>query len=163
MFQHRMLAHVRHSPAPPLAPALGWFSSTGLLAAARGISGWRSRRPWTLPDERAGFWFTMTLDLQFLLGLLLYGVLSPITPGAFQDFGGAMKDSVARFWAVEHAFGMIVGDHARPHRPLARAQDRQRRRSVTSWPPSSSPSRSLVILASIPWPTLPHGRPLLRW
>ena len=51
----------------------------GLLAAARGISGWRSRRPWTLPDERAGLWFTMTLDLQFLLGLLLYGVLSPIT------------------------------------------------------------------------------------
>ncbi len=54
---------------------------TGLLAAARGISGWRSRRPWTLPDERAGFWFIMTLDLQFLLGLLLYGVLSPITCG----------------------------------------------------------------------------------
>ena len=52
---------------------------TGLLAAVRAIWGWRSRRPWTLPDERAGLWFTISLDLQFLLGLLLYVALSPIT------------------------------------------------------------------------------------
>ena len=74
---------------------------TGILAASRGITGWRGRRPWTLADERAGFWFTLTLDLQFLLGLLLYAVLSPLTWAAFHDFGGAMRDTVLRFWAVE--------------------------------------------------------------
>ena len=67
---------------------------TGLFAAARGLSGWRSRRPWTLSDERAGFWFIMTLDLQLLLGLLLYGVLSPVTRAAFHDLGAAMGDSI---------------------------------------------------------------------
>jgi hypothetical protein len=134
----------------------------GILAAARGFSGWRSRRPWTLPDERAGFWFTMTLDLQFLLGLLLYGVLSPITAGAFQDFGGAMKDSVARFWAVEHAFGMIVAitlAHIGRSRIHKTGNDGKRHKLAAIF----FTIALVVILASIPWPTLPHGRPLLRW
>ena len=60
---------------------------TGLVAVARGINGWRSRRPWKLADERAGFWFLTILDLQFLLGLILYRLLSPITWAAFHDFG----------------------------------------------------------------------------
>jgi hypothetical protein len=66
-----------------------------IVAAARGIAGWRSRRPWTLADERAGFWFVLALDLQLLLGLTLYAVLSPLTRGAFHDFGGAMRDATA--------------------------------------------------------------------
>jgi hypothetical protein len=135
---------------------------TGLFAAARGLSGWRSRRPWTLSDERAGFWFLMTLDLQFLLGLLLYGVLSPITWAAFHDMGGAMKDSIARFWVVEHAFGMIVAialahiGRARVHKT---GYDGRRHKLAAIF----FTLALLVILASIPWPSLAHGRPLLRW
>lgn len=135
---------------------------TGLLAVARGISGWRSRRPWTLPDERAGFWFITSLDLQFLLGLLLYVALSPITRGAFQDFGGAMRDSVLRFWAVEHAFGMIVGialAHIGRSRVHKTGNDGRRHKLAVIF----FTLALLVILASIPWPTLPHGRPMLRW
>ena len=33
---------------------------------------------------------------------------SPMTQAAFADFGGAMGNSVMRFWAVEHIFGMLV-------------------------------------------------------
>ena len=134
----------------------------GVLAAARGIAGWRSRRPWTLPDERAGFWFLMTLDLQFLLGLLLYGVLSPITWGAFQDFGAAMRDSVARFWAVEHAFGMLAAitlahiGRARVHKT---GNDGRRHKLAAIF----FTLALVLILASIPWPPLKHGRPLLPW
>ncbi len=73
-----------------------------------------------------------------------------------------MQDTVARFWAVEHVFGMIVGDHACPHRPLAHAQDRQRRQRH-KLAAIFFTLALVVILASIPWPTLPHGRPLLRW
>lgn len=135
---------------------------TGILAASRGITGWRARRPWTLADERAGFWFTLTLDLQFLLGLLLYAVLSPLTWAAFHDFGGAMRDTVLRFWAVEHVFGMLVGialvhiGRARVHKT---GNDGRRHRLVAIF----FTLALLAILASIPWPTLPHGRPLLRW
>jgi hypothetical protein len=135
---------------------------TGVFAAARGISGWRSRRPWTLPDERAGFWFLMTLDLQFLLGLLLYGVLSPITWAAFQDFGGAMRDSVARFWAVEHAFGMIAAialAHIGRSRVHKTGNDGKRHKLAAIF----FTLALILILASIPWPGLKHGRPLLTW
>ena len=135
---------------------------TGLLAVARGISGWRSRRPWTLPDERAGFWFIMTLDLQFLLGLLLYVALSPLTRGAFQDFGGAMRDTIVRFWAVEHVLGMIVGmalAHIGRSRVHKTGDDVRRHKLAAIF----FTLALLVILASIPCPTLPHGRPLLRW
>jgi len=134
----------------------------GLLAAARGISGWRSRRPWTLSDERAGFWFITALDLQFLLGLLLYGVLSPITRAAFGDFGAAMRDSVARFWAVEHVTGMVIGvaiAHIGRSRLHKTGDDVRRHRLAALFFTLSL----LVILASIPWPTLRHGRPLLPW
>jgi hypothetical protein len=135
---------------------------TGILAAARGIAGWRSRRPWTLADERAGFWFIMSLDLQFLLGLTLYAVPSPLTWAAFHDFGGAMRDPVLRFWAVEHLFGMLVAialahiGRARVHKT---SNDSRRHRLAAIF----FTLALVAILASIPWPTLPHGRPLIRW
>ena len=135
---------------------------TGLLAAARGITGWRSRRPWTLADERAGFWFILTLDLQFLLGLLLYALLSPLTRAAFSDFGAAMKDSIIRFWAVEHVFGMLIGlalAHIGRSRVHKTSDDGRRHRLVAIF----FTLALVAILASIPWPSLPHGRPLLRW
>jgi hypothetical protein len=134
----------------------------GVLAAARGLAGWRSRRPWTLADERAGFWFLTALDLQFLLGLLLYGLLSPITRAAFQDFGGAMRDSILRFWAVEHAVGMIVAvaiAHIGRSRLHKTGDDVKRQRLAALF----FTLALLIILASIPWPGLPHGRPLLPW
>ena len=135
---------------------------TGILAAGRGISGWRSRRPWTLTDERAGFWFIVTLDLQLLLGLLLYALLSPLTRAAFHDFGAAMKDSIIRFWAVEHLFGMLVGialAHIGRSRVHKTSDDGRRHRLVAIF----FTLALVAILASIPWPSLPHGRPLLRW
>src|SRR5688500_12115824 len=80
----------------------------GLFAFVRAISGAAGRRPWSRNDERAGFWFVTLVDLQLLLGLLLYFALSPITRAAMQDFGGAMRSSGLRFWAAEHVFGMVV-------------------------------------------------------
>ncbi|MFZ9046341.1 MAG: hypothetical protein ACO2ZZ_10790 [Cyclobacteriaceae bacterium] len=52
--------------------------------------------------------FVGTMHLQFLLGLVLYFFLSPITEAAFQDFGAAMNNTDLRFWAVEHLFIMVI-------------------------------------------------------
>jgi hypothetical protein len=52
--------------------------------------------------------FVGTMHLQFLLGLVLYFFLSPVTKAAFEDFGAAMKNADLRFWAVEHLFIMII-------------------------------------------------------
>jgi hypothetical protein len=134
----------------------------GLLAAARGISGWRTGRPWTLQDERIGRFFATSLDLQMLLGLALYFFLSPFTRMALQDFGAAMRTSSLRFWAVEHLFGMLVAlviAHVGRARIRKAPLDERRHKAAAI----AFTLALLVIIASIPWPGLPNGRALFRW
>ena len=125
--------------------------AAALFALARGGS----------RDERAGKWFTSLLDLQITIGLVLYFILSPVTRAALEDFGGAMKTSQLRFFAVEHVFGMVVAA-ALAHIGRARvrkASDDRKGRTATIFYGLAL----LAILASIPWPGLPAGRPLFRF
>ena len=80
----------------------------GVVAVVRGMAGWTGGRPWLRADDRTGYWFAMLLDVQMLLGLLLYFALSPFTRQAMADFGAAMQNSGLRFWAVEHVLGMAI-------------------------------------------------------
>src|ERR1700742_2122663 len=79
---------------------------SGLLATASPFMSARAGEP--DPADKWGLIFMITLDLQMLLGLLLYFALSPTTAAIMNDFGGAMKDPVARFWAVEHEVAMLI-------------------------------------------------------
>jgi len=134
---------------------------TGLAAFGRAASGASGRKPWRPSDDRAGFWFVMALDTQFLLGILLYAFLSPFTHQAFGDFGAAMKNSGLRFWAVEHVAGMLIAlALAHIGRVRTRKTDSLRRHRVAA---IFFGLALAVILASIPWPGTPNGRPLLRW
>ena len=133
----------------------------GLLAFVRAATGAASGKAWTPADDRATAWFGRLFDLQFLLGLILYVFLSPFTHAAFANFGAAMKDDVSRFWAVEHIVGMVVAAallHIGQIR--ARRTDSLRRHRVIA---IFFGLALLFVLASIPWPGLPYGRPLLRW
>src|SRR5207247_461125 len=58
--------------------------------------------------ERLGLFLMMALDIQMLLGLFLYLLLSPFTTQALQDFGAAMRNPPLRFWAVDHAATMFL-------------------------------------------------------
>ena len=80
----------------------------GVVAVVRAFMGWFGKKPWVDLDNKLGLYFTISMDVQLLLGLLLYVVLSPITTAAFSDFGAAMGDPTVRFWLVEHIFMMIV-------------------------------------------------------
>jgi hypothetical protein len=133
----------------------------GVLAFGRAVSGSSGRKPWTPADDRAGFWFVTAVDLQMLLGIFLYGFLSPFTRQAFGDFGAAMKDPTQRFWAVEHIVGMLIG-LALVHvgRVRTRRTDSLRRHKVAA---IFFGLALVAILVSIPWPGMPAGRPLLRW
>ena len=99
-----------------------------LIALARAISGVTGRREWLPADGAIGAWFTGSLDLQMLLGLVLYFFLSPFMKDAFADFGAAMRNPPLRFFAVEHITGMIVAialahiGRARSKRPGPAAQ-----------------------------------------
>ena len=113
------------------------------------------------PVDRWGLVFMITLDLQMLLGLLLYFALSPVTAAIFNDFGGAMKDPVARFWAVEHVGTMMLAV------VLAHVGRVLGRKAKT---PASKRTRLLIcfgisllaILGGTPWPGMPAGRELFR-
>jgi hypothetical protein len=132
----------------------------GLIAFVRAAAGAVGRTPWTPADERAGFWFVTVLDAQVLLGLILYFV-SPFTHQAFGDFGAAMRDSILRFWAVEHILGMVIGlGLVHLGRVRTRRTDSLRRHRVAA---IFFGLALAVILGSIPWPGMPAGRPLLRW
>ena len=132
----------------------------GLVAFVRALFGATRQSPWTPADDRAGFWFLMTLDVQVAIGLLLY-FLSPVTSQALQEFGAAMKDSVLRFWAVEHSFGMLIGIAlAHIGRAKARKAGLVRRHRVAA---IFFGLALLAILLSIPWPGSLYARPLVRW
>jgi hypothetical protein len=125
--------------------------AAGIAAVARGGA----------RDSSTGRWFTILLDVQMLIGLLLYFVLSPFTKAALGDFGGAMGNSQLRFFAVEHVFGMVIG-LALAHigtAKIKKAPEHRRGRLAMIFYGLAL----IAILASIPWPGMPAGRPLFRF
>ena len=123
----------------------------GLVAAVRGGAG----------NQSAGRWFTSILDVQMLIGLLLYFVLSPITGAALDDFGAAMKVPQLRFFAIEHVLGMVIAialAHVGSGKVRKAPEHRKARLAAIFY------GLALVaILASIPWPGMSAGRPLFRF
>ena len=83
----------------------------GVLAAVRGFIGWFGKKPWTEKDRKLGLFFTISFDIQILIGILLYLVLSQWGLKAFSNIGMAdvMRISEYRFYAVEHGLMMFVG------------------------------------------------------
>ena len=130
----------------------------GVLAVVRAFS---RGRAWTPAHDAAGKWFGISLDIQLLIGLLLYGVFSPITWAAFSDMGAAMKDTVLRFYAVEHILSMVIAV------TLAHIGRTRTRRATTDAAKFRAAAvfytLSLVfVLIGVPWPFIPAGRPLFR-
>ncbi len=70
--------------------------------------GWFKKRSWTKRDDLWGLLLTVFMDIQFLIGIVLYIFVSPVTKAAFNDFGAAMKNADLRFYAVEHILMMAI-------------------------------------------------------
>jgi hypothetical protein len=86
-----------------------WFALIlGIVAAVLVWVGWLRKRPWRASDQKMGSYFGMAVDLQLLLGLILFFLLSPLTRTALHDFGTAMSVSSLRFFALEHPLYMIL-------------------------------------------------------
>jgi hypothetical protein len=104
-----------------------------------------------------GLIFSIMIDVQVLLGLLLYLALSPITTTAMQDLGAAMKIGSWRFWAVEHPV-MMMAALVCVHVGRGRRGTPTTRRALIAY------AIALVaILVATPWPFMPQGRPWVRW
>ena len=79
-----------------------------VVALVRAYLGWFGKREYTETDRKVGVLFSIAIDIQLLLGLILYIFLSPITRTAFQDFSAAMAIADLRFFAFDHIAGMIL-------------------------------------------------------
>jgi len=104
----------------------------------------------------------IALDLQLLLGLLLYLVVSPNMKEITAHFGEAMQNPQLRFWAVEHVTAMLAAIVlAHVGRVLAR-------KAAT---PAAKRGRLLIcfglatilMFVGMPWPGGRGGRPLFRF
>lgn len=79
-----------------------------LVTLLKYFMGWFSQKSWKKSDNILGIIFVSIMDLQFLVGVVLYFFLSPVTQAALQNFGAAMKNPELRFYAVEHSLMMLV-------------------------------------------------------
>jgi hypothetical protein len=131
--------------------------AAGIFAVFAAASGWNGNKPISPMLRRSGSVFVMTMDLQFVIGLVLYFWVSPLTQLAFQNMSLAMKDHELRFFSVEHLAYMllaVVAAHLGAAVSRRAKTDRAKYRGATI----AYSVSLLLILAGIPW-----WRPLLRW
>jgi membrane protein insertase Oxa1/YidC/SpoIIIJ len=133
-----------------------------VTVVVRAFVGWFGKREWASLDERLGLFFSISVDVQLLLGLLLYFFLSPLTTTALKDFGAAMSNPVQRFFTVDHVLAMaiavvLVHVGRALSRKAAGAQGKHRLAAILYG------LAVLAIVLAIPWPfEIGVGRPLLR-
>lgn len=131
---------------------------SGVAALIRAYLGWRRAQEWSASDRIVGVFFASFMDVQLLLGLLLYFVISPITRAAFQNPSAIMGNSDLRFFTVEHIGWMllaVVSAHIGTILSKKAANEVDKHRRAAIWF-----SLSLVmILIGMPWtrPLLPRG------
>lgn len=132
----------------------------GLIAVIRAFSGWLGNKPFTTADNKVGLLFTMVLDIQILLGVILF-----FTKGWFgvltADFGAAMSTGATRYFTLEHPSLMllaVVFAHIGRSQSKKAETDLKKHARAARWYALSY----VILLASIPWPFVENARPWLR-
>lgn len=131
----------------------------GIVAVYRAARGQSNHKPWTLTDNAISLGFTSALDLQLLIGLVLF-LFSPITVLAIHELDLALEARVLRFWTFEHPILMVAAvvlAHVARVRIRRHTEPNRRHRAVMVFIGLAL----LLVLAGMPWPFLPYGRPLL--
>lgn len=68
-----------------------------VVALVRSYWGWFSKRERTPIDRKVGMFYSISLDIQLLFGLILYFLLSPIVSLNLSNFGSRLVDEGFRF------------------------------------------------------------------
>lgn len=89
---------------------LRWiFLILALVVMVKSIMGMSGNKDYLKGDNAMASAFVGLLDLQFLIGIVLYFWLSDITSNAWSGEVSPMKNAGVRFWAVEHLSMMLIG------------------------------------------------------
>ena len=75
-----------------------------VLALAQALIGLFGKKPYTNGNRKINLFALISAHTQLLIGLILYFV-SPLVQ--LNNMGAAMKDTVVRYWTVEHGVMMI--------------------------------------------------------
>lgn len=121
-----------------------------LISIGLAFLGWFRKREWKKSDNIFGLLLTIFMDIQFLVGIILYAFVSPLTKAAFNNFGAAMKNTELRFYAVEHILIMLIAII------LVHIGRSKSKRATTPWKKHRAAFifytiSLLLILAAIPW------------
>ncbi len=128
----------------------GWRWITLLLAVlvvVLPLTGWLGKRPWSKTDDQAGIFYTTAVDIQVLLGVLLWIVERRWTTFFF------MNNAPLRFFGLEHPLLMLIAlalAHIGRARSRRAESDWFRHRTAFQYYAFSL----LLILAGIPWDRL---------
>jgi hypothetical protein len=137
-----------------------WFALVAAFGATLAVFRGQVEGDRSLAD-RWGLMLMMGLDLQMLLGLIMYLAVSPNMEQIRANFPDAMKHADTRFWAVEHITTMLVAvilaHVGRVLARKARTPAAKRTRLMICFTLTT-----ILLLVGIPWPGLRAGRPLLR-
>ncbi len=76
-----------------------------LIAIMTAFAGWFGKNNYTNGNRKLNLFAMISMHVQLLIGLVLYFMSPKVNLG---DMGAAMKDSVSRYWTVEHALMMII-------------------------------------------------------
>lgn len=121
-----------------------------ILSIGFAFTGWFGKKEWNKKDKVISLLLTIFMDIQFLVGIILYAFFSPMTKAAFANFGAAMKNSELRFYAVEHILMMLIA------LVLIHIGKAKTKKITTPWKKHRAAAifytiGLLVILAAIPW------------
>lgn len=133
----------------------------GIVVIGAAIKGLTAKSEYSSFQRKWSLVFLSSLHLQLLIGILMYFFISPITALALSDFGAAMKDSVLRFWAVEHTvINILAIGLAQTGSILVKRQNDSvgKHKRTLIW----TGIALVLILAMIPMGMMGVARPLFR-
>lgn len=78
-----------------------------LISLVQAYSGWFGNKPYTKGANTFKTLTVSTIHLQLIIGFVLYFV-SPIVSSFLDNVGAGMKDSVSRYFGMEHMIMMLI-------------------------------------------------------
>ncbi|HWQ83587.1 MAG TPA: hypothetical protein VN363_03420 [Anaerolineales bacterium] len=124
----------------------------GVLAVLRAFIGWLGKQAWIPADRKIGSFIAMALDIQVLLGLILYIFFSPFGLQAFRNsnFSSIMGQREISFFAIEHPLIMILAvvfAHLGVSQPRKAEKPNKKHRLAAIW----FGLALVLILLGMPW------------
>lgn len=153
-----------YGPLLTLHSLMRWVALILLVVAAvQAWQAWKGQKPWTPTNKKLSLFSMIAVDIQLLLGIILFLGVSPTIKLAFQNMKMAMKNRGIRFFLVEHTFLMFVAI-VLVHVGFAKAKrledDNQKHKAVAIY----FTAALVAILIAIPWPFISKiARPWFRF